>query len=249
MKKAFKIIGIGALVLFFGGWAFLSWNAEDGRAVPGPEALKLMQSDGVVDVSWNDDWLVMKPVAGEPTVGVILYSGAYCDIVGYTPIIREVAAEGYLVVAPQMPFYFSIFSPNEADTVRAAYPDIDKWVIVGHSMGGAMAGRYADIHRDDLAGIVFLDAYPPDGNSLADADLPVMHIHRATLEGEPPQMFIDKESLYPEDAIWVPAPGGLHMYFGDFIGGAYNEEWEAQIPAAAQWAITRKAIIEFLKGI
>ncbi|WP_030144431.1 alpha/beta fold hydrolase [Glycomyces sp. NRRL B-16210] len=36
-------------------------------------------------------------------------------------------------------------------------------VLVGHSMGGLIAGRYAPDHTDKVAGLVLLDATPPTG--------------------------------------------------------------------------------------
>jgi hypothetical protein len=32
----------------------------------------------------------------------------------------------------------------------------------------------------------------------------------------------------------VPIPGGIHMYFGSFVGGAYKEQWTPSISREAQ---------------
>ena len=60
-----------------------------------------------------------RTAAGEGA-GLIVFPGAYCDIEGYAPILREVARGGYLVVGVSMPFNFSIFAPFSADDVREA---------------------------------------------------------------------------------------------------------------------------------
>jgi len=249
VKKALKIIGIAAIVLIVGGYAFLSWNAEKSLSEALPEALALVESDTAVTATYDENWVVLKPNNVEPTVGVIVYPGAYCDVRGYGPLLRPMAEAGYLVIGAQMPFYFSIFAPNEADNIRAAFPEIEKWVIVGHSMGGAMAGMYGDNHRDDLAGIVFWDSYPPTSNDLSDIEIPVMHIHRARPDGSLPQKFIDNAYLSPESATWVGVPGGIHMYFGAFGEGVYEEEWEASISSQAQWEIANAAMLDFLSKI
>lgn len=189
----------------------------------------------------------MRPASSEPTTGIILYPGANCDIRGYAPVLRRIAAAGYLVVAVSMPFDFAIFAPDRATEVRQDYPGISAWIIVGHSMGGAMAGRYAYHHQDDLAGVVLWDAYPPQGNSLADTRLPVMHIHRGTLNGEPPLKFQETRNLFPDSSKWVPIPGGLHMYFGSFDGGAYEEQWQAGIARERQQEIIVAATLEWLQ--
>ena len=83
------------------------------------------------------------PAGATPRAGLILYPGANCDIRGYAPVLREVPAQGYLVVAISMPFDFSLVAPDAADEVGAALPDIDDWMAAGHPSGGAMAGYYA----------------------------------------------------------------------------------------------------------
>jgi len=188
----------------------------------------------------------MQPADSEPTTGLILYPGANCDIRGYAPLLREIAARGVFVVAVSMPYDFAIFAPNRADDVRKAFPKISQWVLAGHSMGGAMAARYAFFHQKDLAGLILLDSYPPGSNSLADTALPVWHIHRATLDGKMPRKFSEMRHLFPDNSKWIPIPGGQHMYFGSFNGGAYQEEWPPGIDRARQQAIATKALLDAL---
>jgi dienelactone hydrolase len=245
MKKFLKILVSGIVVIAVLFYGYLVYTTEKNRAVPAPTAIAALQSSAAVDVA-DGDWLVMTPTGVIPTTGVIVYSGANCDIHGYAALMHAVAAEGYLVIAPSMPFDFSIFDPYAADDIRAAYPDIGNWVIVGHSMGGAMAGMYAYDNQDNLGGLILWDSYPPETSSLADSELPVMHIHRATLEGQPPESFTEMAHVYPPHTMWVPVPGGIHMYFGHFIGGGYNEAWEPKISNAAQAEIIVAATLEGL---
>lgn len=245
MKKTLKVSAVVLLCLPLLVWAYLAYNAEQNRAVPMESAIAAMQSDNDVAVD-DGDWLVFRPTATGPKTGIILYPGAHCTIPGYAEILKPIAAAGYLVVGVKMPFEFSIFAPNRADQVRAAFPEIENWIIAGHSMGGAMAGRYADIHQDGLAGLIFLDAYPPQSNSLADSTLPVLHVHRALPDGTPPQKFAEMKYLFPANSRWVAVPGGNHMNFGSFIGGAYVEEWEPQISRESQHRQIVQAILDWL---
>jgi len=202
MKKILKILAgvvIGIPLLAF-GW--LVYSTDKNLATPTNDALAALVSDEAVSVK-SGDWLIMRPATATPMTGVILYPGANCEISGYAPVLRNIAAAGYLVVVVSMPFDFAIFAPDRADEVRAAFPEIDRWVLIGHSMGGAMAGRYAFQHQDDLAGLIMWDAYPPESNSLADAALPVVHVHRANSEGVPPQSFLDTRPLFPGDSVWA----------------------------------------------
>jgi pimeloyl-ACP methyl ester carboxylesterase len=217
------------------------YSTDKNYAAPTDAAFTALVSDANIEVQ-RDDWLVMKPTGAMPTGGVILYPGANCDIAGYAPVLRDIAADGYLVVVVSMPFDFAIFAPDRADEVRAAFPEVRDWVIAGHSMGGAMAGRYAFNHQDDLAGLIMWDSYPPASNSLADATLPVLHIHRADADGIPPQKFLDTRNLYPADSVWVPVPGGAHMFFGSFDGGGYVEERAPTISRGEQHEIVIPAM-------
>jgi len=234
---------IVAIALLAVGW--LVYSTETNLADPAADALAALSGDEVVSVD-AADWLVMQPVTPSPTVGFILYPGANCDIRGYAPVLRKIAAAGYLVVAMTMPFDLAIFAPNQADDVRAEFPQIRDWVVAGHSLGGVVASRYAFQHEDELAGLILWDAYPAETNSLAESSLPVMHIHRATADGSPAPMFLDKRHLFPADAKWVPVPGGMHMYFGSFDGGGYKEDWEPGISRDAQQEIVVDAMLQSL---
>jgi len=228
VRRFLKILAaiIVAILLLTFGW--LTYSTQSNLASPTPQAMAALTTDETTIVE-TGDWLVMRPAVPAPVGGLILYPGANCDIRGYAPVLSEIAAGGYLAVAVSMPFDFAIFAPDRADAVRAAFPEIEHWVIAGHSMGGAMAGRYAFNHQDDLAGLIVWDSYPPEANDLSNSRLPVLHIHRATLGGAPPEKFTAKRHLFPEASEWVPIPGGVHMYFGSFDGGGYEEEWEALI--------------------
>jgi len=48
-------------------------------------------------------------------------------------MMRAIAEGGYLAVVPEMPFNIAAFRPNTADEIIAEYPDINHWVIGGHS--------------------------------------------------------------------------------------------------------------------
>ena len=60
-------------------------------------------------------------------------------------------------------------------------------------------------------------------------------------------MFLDAKDWYPPDSVWVPVPGGNHMQFGSFDGGAYVEEWEPSISREAQQDIIRRGTLATLE--
>jgi pimeloyl-ACP methyl ester carboxylesterase len=233
MRKFLKY-GVGGLlavlVILAGG--YVAWT-QATRAEPAPEALAALRSDERVRVE-DGQFLVFRPASVVSTTGLILYPGFACDVRGYAPVLRRIADRGYLVVAVPMPLDMAVLAPNRADDVRAAFPDVQRWVIAGHSHGGAMAAHYAHNHPDDLAGLLLWDSRPAEGDTLVDLTYPVWHIHRATADGRAPGKLERYRNLFPATSTWIPVPGGIHMYYGSFVGGSYKEEWTPKISREAQ---------------
>jgi hypothetical protein len=246
LKKILKTIGIVLVVLAVLVVGWFEYSTPKNNAAPGELALAALISDDIVTVE-DGDWLVMRPTNGSPTTGLIIYPGANCDIRGYAPLMREIAAAGYLVVAQSMPYDMAFLALNSAKKVPTTYPEITDWFLTGHSLGGAMTGTFAADNADLLTGVIFWDAYP--AVSLADSPLPVTAIHRATLEGEAPENFKPFFNDYmPPNTTFVPVRGGIHMYFGSFIGGGYEELWEPQISVGEQHRIIIDATVAALES-
>lgn len=212
-------------------------------AMPGAAASAALESGDGVEVSYDHPWLVFAPRGELLTTGVILYPGANCDVRGYAPLLRALAEAGYLSVGIQMPLRLALFRPDAAAEVPSAFPQIRRWIALGHSMGGGTISAYAQDYPERLAGAILLDAYPLEGGSLANSPLPVWHIHRARLDGSPPDKHVAHRDRFPADAIWVPIRGGSHMQFGSFAGGTYKEDWEAQIGEAEQLREVEAAVL------
>lgn len=233
MKKFLKAVAVLVVLLAMaaaaGLWAFSRSRHADAAA----DAMAAMAPDAAVAVE-QSRWLVFSPKQGEPRMGVVFYPGASCDVRGYAPVLRRLAAAGYLVVVVPMPLEFAFLAPDRALEAMADFPDVRRWAIVGHSLGGAMAAGFAYRHPDAVRGVVIWDSFPPPNNSLADFPHPVWHIHRARPDGSPPASFAERRDLFPPDSRWVPIRGGVHLYFGAFDGGGYVEDWEPAISRTEQ---------------
>lgn len=248
MKK-FLRYGLGGLAVILVVWAagFYAWTRAS-EASPGPVALSALSSDAVVQVE-EGRYVTFRPVGTAPVTGFILYPGANCDVRGYAPALREIARQGYLAVGVPMPLNLAILGVNRADAVQAAYPEIQRWVIAGHSMGGSMAAAYAHERSDSLAGVVMWDSHPAESHTLVDVQYPVWHVHRATADGAAPEKFVRLRRLFPTGSIWRPVPGGNHMQFGDFLGGSYQEQWEATLSLSEQQDLVVEATLAALRAM
>jgi dienelactone hydrolase len=210
---------------------------------PMPEALAALVSDDAVAVT-TEPWLAFEPVGMEPTTGLILYPGGRVDPRAYAPAARALAEEGYLVVIVPMPLNLAVFGPSLAVEVMAAYPEIEQWAIGGHSLGGAMAARFAYENPGALQGLILWAAYPAPGDDLSEFDLEVASIY-GTRDGlATPEKIDASHPLLPESTTWVPIEGGNHAQFGwygpqggDNVASIGREQQQAQIVEATLAAL------------
>lgn len=222
--------------------AFVIW-AETPLG-PMPEALDALQSDESVTLD-SDLWLTFFPQAGAPETGVIFYPGGRVDARSYAPPAREIAAEGYLVVIPHMPFNMAFMAPDRAADVIALHPEIRRWVLAGHSLGGAMAARFAYMHPQQAAGVVLWASYPPDGNPLAEINLPVLSVYGSEDMGR--EDIEARKRLLPPDTQWFIIPCANHAQMGWY--GPQPGDGEACISREEQLSRVVEATLDFLHNI
>ncbi|MFN2145549.1 MAG: alpha/beta hydrolase, partial [Anaerolineales bacterium] len=208
MKLAKKLLLIIAVLIVLMTGAMVAWSAaSESQAEPAVEPY--LQSSDTVSVE-NDKWLVFKPADMEPTVGFIFYPGANVEASAYAPALSRIAEAGTLVVDVPMPLNLAIFGFDRASKVIAAYPEIESWVIGGHSLGGAMAARFVDQNPDLVDGLALWAAYPAESNSLADDDVAVISIS-GTLDGLANVRKIENSVPFlPANTRFVPIEGGNH---------------------------------------
>lgn len=245
-RRVWRIVGITALVLGVlllvaaGGFVLWAMNA----AQPMPEALAALESDAAVTVT-EADWFEFTPANGSPTTGFIFYPGGRVDPRAYAPPARALAEQGYLVAITPMPLNLAIIDSERANAVIAAHPEIERWLIGGHSLGGATAAIYANRYPQAVEGVVFWAAYPPDSDSLAARDDLVISSIYGTLDGlATPAKIQATTPLLPAGAQFVPIEGGNHAQFGwygeqsgDNPATISREEQQAQVVAATAAAL------------
>lgn len=240
------LIGIAALIVLV---LAVTWQQQISRhAAAAPEAIAATVSDNDVGVEDGDD-LEFRPLRSPKPLGVIVYPGAFTDVRGYAPVLTRLAAAGYRVVIVRMPFNLAILAPERAARIQAKHPDVKRWAIVGHSVGGTSASIFAHDHPDAVGGVIIWDSYPPAFASLADFPKPVWQIHRAKLDGLPPESFARQRGMFPAGSHWVAIPGGIHMYFGSFTGGGYQEDWAPEISQSRQHDLVVDATLRALADI
>jgi len=225
MKKLILILA--SIILLLGIAGFVFW-AENSLG-PMPEAEAAMQSSEQVQVT-EGEWIAFQPAAGNPSTGLIIYPGGRVDPVSYAPIAQQIASQGYLVIIVPMPLNLAFLGSNRAADVMAAYPEIDHWVIAGHSLGGSMAASFSYSHPQEMDGLVLWASYPANNQDLSGQELEVSSIY-ASNDGLVSQSDISSsQSRLPADANFVNIEGGNHGQFG----------WYGEQPGDGVAAISRQ---------
>jgi pimeloyl-ACP methyl ester carboxylesterase len=244
MRIIKQIALIGGVLLLLGLVVFVVWALN--AAPPMAESLAAMASDETVTVQ-SEPWLVFQPTQGTPTTGLIFYPGGRVDARAYAPVAHKIAEKGYLVVVVPMPLNLAVFGASQAGDVMSAFPDVDHWVIGGHSLGGSMAANFADNNPDLIDGIVFLASYPADSDDLSDQDIESLSIY-GTQDGlASPSKILALRSLLPQDTNWLAIEGGNHAQFGWY--GSQSGDNDATISRIEQQEQIQQAILELLASV
>jgi hypothetical protein len=224
---------VGGLILFFRPQPLL------------PEATAALASTAAVTYTEDDAGLTFTSTAGPVSTGLILYPGAKVPAEGYAPTAQAIAGQGYLVVVVPMPLNFAIFDVGAADHVIAAHPEIARWAIGGHSLGGAMAAQYAADHVGAIDGLALCGAY--SAADLSAGSLLVSSVYgsldAASAKIEDPAT----KALLPAATAYDRIEGGNHEQCGWYTGQpndppATISRQEQQDRLVASWAALLAAI-------
>lgn len=240
-----KILLALLVVLLLAAAAFVVWAYTP--LGPMPEALAALESDAAVQVT-TEPWYTFQPNGESRTTGFIFYPGGRVDPRSYAPTARAIAEQGYPVVIVPMPLNLAVFGSGRAADVIAAFPQVERWAIGGHSLGGAMAATFTQDNPDAVDGLVFWAAYPAGSADLsARADLAVSSVYGtadAVLNWE---AFESSRALLPSNTKWTPIEGGNHAQFGWY--GPQSDADVATISREEQQAQTIAATLALLQQV
>ncbi|GAB4553197.1 MAG: alpha/beta hydrolase [Anaerolineae bacterium] len=230
-------------VLAAGSGAFVAWAATPSGTLM-DEARAALQSDELVSVS-TEDWLVFAPKSGIPKAGFIYYPGGRVQAEAYAPTARALAEAGYLAVITPMPLNLAVFNASAADEVIAKYPEVKRWAIGGHSLGGSMAARYAAEHLGKVQGLAIIAAYPEASNDLSGrTDLAVISLYGERDGLARPSQVEGSKHLLPANAQFVKILGGNHAQFGWY--GKQDRDNDATISHAEQQMQVNQALLSLM---
>lgn len=227
-RKKWRLAGGSVLlVLVILGGAFFWYVSDYYRAED--VALEVMAQDSGITV--QGDLTILSPTYPTDTA-IIFYPGAKVEAEAYLPLLDQIRRTGVACILVHMPFHMAIFDANAAEEVIAQFPEFQHWYIAGHSMGGAMASKFAADHPDQVDGLILMGAYIygdyPEEKTL-------------TIYGSLNQS-VEDHIDYTENIVEIE--GGNHAQFGNY--GPQKGDPAAAISAQDQQAQTVAAIEAFL---
>ncbi len=217
---------------------FLAWCSHDYGA--DAEALEVCaeQESGATERGWA--------TFGNASAqcGLVFYPGARVDAEAYAPLLAKLADRGVFCVLVDMPFDMAFFDIGAAGSVQAEFPQVQRWYLAGHSLGGAMAAVYLGQGDNAAAwdGLVLLAAF-------STSDLSASGLDVLTVVGENDGV-VNRDKLascaanLPAGARMATVPGGNHAQFGNY--GTQKGDGQASITADEQQAQTVELICELM---
>ncbi|MCR5674913.1 MAG: alpha/beta hydrolase [Lachnospiraceae bacterium] len=142
------VLIVGLIIGFF-CWAGCYYHAD-------ATAVQALASGDGVSVSQTDyDWFFDGPSTDR---ALLFFPGAKVEETAYAPFVRRLAQAGMDVCLLKEPFHLAVFDNGRAAAVMDRY-DYAHWYVGGHSLGGAIAAQFAEVHGDRLDGVILCAAY------------------------------------------------------------------------------------------
>jgi len=230
-----RTVGIALLVLVAILGGLFAWYVQPQPVLP--EATASLASTPEVTFTDSGGSLEWSPAGATPTTGLIVYPGGKVPPEAYGPTAQAIAGAGYLTVITPMPFNLAVFDIDAADRVRAAHPEIETWVIAGHSLGGSMAAQHVANRPDAYDGLAFWAAYA--ATDLSALELAALSIYGTLDAGAARMSGPEARASLPPDAEFVAIEGGNHEQMGWYTGQPNDppstisrEDQQAQVVAA-----------------
>jgi len=193
-----------------------------------------------VQVTIEDNTIVFEPQTAE--AGLIFYPGGKVEHTAYIPLMHACASEGILCVLVEMPFRLAVFDVNAAEGIQQQYPEVQRWYIGGHSLGGSMAAAYLEEHAEEFSGLVLLGSYSTA--DLSKTNLDVLSVYGSEDQVMNREKYAENKSNLPGTTTEIIIEGGCHAYFGMY--GHQSGDGIPTLTNEEQIDLTAKRIAELV---
>ena len=172
----------------------------------------LLHPAGGVTITESKNRIVFVPE--HPEAGLIFYPGGKVQYESYAPLMERCAEQGLLCVLLHMPGNLAVLDMDAAEGIPEEFPEITRWYIGGHSLGGAMAAAYVKDHADVYRGLILLAAYATD--DLTDSELQVLSLYGTEDGILNLEKYAEGKARLPKGFTEIQIEGGCHAFFGSY---------------------------------
>ncbi len=176
-----------------------------------PEPLAAVRADERITITDEAAGIVLAPISGDSEVGFVFIPGAKVAAEGYVATLAGlVADEGITVVITEPWLNLAFFDLRPLTSFTDLVPDVDTWMIGGHSLGGVRACQLAE----ETDALVLFASYC--SNDLSEADIPGLSLSGSEDGLSTPAKVDAARVRLPADADMVEIAGANHASFGAY---------------------------------
>ncbi len=210
-RRTVALVLLAMVVVVVGAGA---WYLQPQPLLPqAQDSLGATPDTAFVKVGDRYEW---SPPSSHYSIGLIVYPGAKVPPAAYGPLAQRIAAHGYLVAVVSMPFNMAVLDINAAKPVIADHPEVTRWAIAGHSLGGAMAAQFIAGNAGVMRGLALWAAYP--ASDISKSGVAATSVYGTLDAGVDRITSPETRALLPPDTVFVPIEGGNHEQMGYYTG-------------------------------
>lgn len=222
------------LVVAFLFYASMVMRGERGAALE-------VWENPAISVTSTDHSIVMAPTGQASGSGLVFIPGAKVDPYAYMyKLSGIVESSGATVVITKPTLNLAFFDQRPLSTFEADAPEVTRWFVGGHSLGGVRACQLVD--GSDAAGLILFGSYC--ANDLSSSGLEVLSIGGSNDGLSTPQKIRDAADLLPETTSFVEIEGLNHAGFGDY--GYQSGDGEAALSSAEERTLITDQLLSLL---
>ncbi|WP_436926962.1 alpha/beta hydrolase [Halosimplex amylolyticum] len=226
---ALRIAAVVAVLAVVGGLAFYAYFGVFAHHAPDEVRESVRANENVTVAEDYGGFVVTDADPGVERLGIVFYPGGRVAPDAYLPTAARIAERANVtVVVPKMRANLAVFSIERAGAVVTGERNVTRWIVGGHSLGGAMACRYAGANPEAVDGLLLVGAYC-DRPVRGTPALAVLGTRDSVLDRD---RFADSRGNLPADATVERIAGMNHSQAGWYTGQRGDRPARIETPAA-----------------
>jgi pimeloyl-ACP methyl ester carboxylesterase len=253
---------ISVVTLLATTFACLGATAQSGTDKPGAanylypakgvDKAALKSDDRVVVKEAADHWY-FGPARDARPAALLYFPGGGVEPTAYAPLLRAVAANGTRVYLVKLPGQPALPARHKQDAIAKGkavikgQPDVKRWVVGGHSMGGAVAAQFVHEAPKQFRGLILIGTTHPRDFDLSGFAGDVTKVYGTEDNVARAAQSDANRKLLPKGTTWVRVAGGNHAQFGYY--GAQFRDGKATISREKQHQVTAAALVQAMQRV